>query len=153
MSWSPDVRYACRALRRAPGFATGAVLTIGLGVGVTTAVLTVADTVLRRPLPYPHAERLVRFVDEPSADGPAERTPTTVEPDELAELERRLTLVTELGVYVGATATITSGGDAIPLTITRMSASFFPMLGVSPVFGRPFTRVEERGAGALPLVL
>lgn len=153
MNWSRDLRYAWRTPRRAPGFASAAVLTIGLGVGVTTAVLTVADTVLRRPLPYPPADRLVRFVDEPSANGPAERTPTTVEPEELAELERRLTLVTDLGVYVGATATITSGGEAIPLTITRMSASFFPMLGVSPVLGRPFTRAEERGASALPLVL
>lgn len=67
-----DLRHGARLLRRAPGFTLLAVLTLALGVGATTAIFSVADPVLFRPLPYPHPERLV-IVGERDADGDEQR--------------------------------------------------------------------------------
>lgn len=153
MDWSRDLLYACRALRRAPGLTVAAVLTLGLGIGVTTSVLTVANTVLWRPLPYPNADALVRLVDEPSADDAAGRVATTVDADEFRELSTRVQSLSAVGVHVGATATLTGRGDAVPLTLTRMSAAFFPMLGVTPALGRAFAPHEEEANGPTPLVI
>lgn len=153
MAWSSDLTYALRQLARAPGFALAAMVTLGLGVGVTTAVFTVASAVLVRPLPFPNADRLVRIVDEPSTDGTGSyrRAPSTVEPEEFAELRARAEVLAQVGTYVGASATLTGRGEATALTVTRMSAAFFPMLGERPMLGRGFEEGEE--AGALPTVV
>src|SRR5262245_57702542 len=58
-----DVRYAVRMLRRSPVFAAVAMITLGLGIGATTTIYSVVDTILLRPLPFPHADRLVRVVE------------------------------------------------------------------------------------------
>ena len=66
-----DVRYAIRTLRRSPGFAVVAVLTLALGIGATTAIYSVVDTILLQPLPFPDSDRLVRVVENvpPSVPG------------------------------------------------------------------------------------
>lgn len=149
-----DVAYAWRHCRRAPGFTAAATLTFALGIGITTAVLTVANAVLLRPLPFPNADRLVRIVEAPSAgasDGGAKQV--AVEPEEFAELRDTITTLSHLGVYTSATATLTGRGDAEPLSVTHMSASFFGMLGATPALGRDFGPSEEAGGPATVVVL
>ena len=155
MSWSPDLLSALRQLRSAPGLAISAIVTLGLGIGVTTAVFTVATAVLLRPLPFTNADRLVRIVEEPSPEGQgiARRTPITVEPEELTELQTRAQLLAHVGTYVGSTSTVTGRNEAIPLTVTRMSAAFFPMLGERPMLGRGFEASEETSASPSVIVL
>lgn len=153
MTWSRDLTYALRQLARAPGFAAAAIVTLGLGIGVTTAVFTVANALLIRPLPFRNAAHLVRVVDEPSMGDNAgnRRSPSAVEPEEFAELQARAEALAQVGTYVGATATLTGSGAASALAVTRMSAAFFSMLGERPMLGRGFEEGEE--ASAFPTVI
>lgn len=143
MQWTRDVRDAFTQARRRPGVTLSVVTTLGLGIGITAAVFTVANAVLLRPLPYPNADRLVRLVDEPSAT--MARTATTVEPEEFVALQSQSRGLENVAVHVASTATLTGRGEAVPLNVTRMSAAMFPLLGETPALGRAFVADEEAG--------
>lgn len=138
--------YAIRHLRGAPAFAAAAIITLGLGIGVTTAIFTVASTLLLRPLPFNNAERLVRIVETLPPDQGARRTPLALEPDEFADLQAHAHVLAYVGTLVGNTSIVTGRAESIPLTVTRMSAAFFPMLGERPMLGRSFEASEETSA-------
>ena len=108
VGWTRDFAYAARQLSRAPGFALSVAATLGIGVGVTTAVLAVVNAVLLRPLPFANAEQLVRVVDEPSSDGTGTtgRVASALEAEEFVDLEARVQSLAHVGVYVGATSTL-----------------------------------------------
>jgi len=141
-----DLRHAARMLSRAPGFTTVALLTLALGIGSTTAVFSVVNGVLLRPLPYPEPDRLVRVF------GP---TPTTAgidgRPTRLVDLPsqtfERLRLAegafSHVAGYMPTTATLTGQGDAVRLVGSVVSAAAFPMLGVAPFLGRTFEPSAE----------
>jgi predicted permease len=143
-----DVRYAARVLRRAPVFASAAVLSLALGIGATTAVFSIADTVFLRPLPYAEAGRLVwvaiRYGDLeflPSPDYVSWRRDNRVFQN-LAATQASLTSAMLLG-----------GPDPAEVHAGRVSANFLDTFAVAPALGRGFRPDEELPNGAKSVVL
>ncbi len=137
-----DLRFAIRALRRAPGFAVVAVCVLALGVGANTAMFSVIDAVLLRPLPYPDAERLV-WIGESIKTGTTDQV--TLTPDFL-DWRRQNDVFTAMGAVNFFTRTLTGAGDPVPLRTVKASADLLPLLKVQPLLGRNFARSEdERG--------
>jgi predicted permease len=151
-----DSRYALRYLRHSPGFAVAAILTLALGIGPTTAMFSVVNSVLLRPLPYPHADQLVRIMER--ADG----APTGVrmrmagggmELTEVDVLRVRTKSLSHLAAYEVTTSTLTSDGDSVSVEAARVSATIFDMLGVRALLGRPYDLTHEKGGGQPVVVL
>lgn len=150
-----DLRHACRVLRRSPGFTATTVLTIAMGVGATTAIFTVVRGVLLRPLPYADAERLANiWVDL----GVGNQSLPAVSAGDFADYRARSHTFEDFaaasgGVMIGATGVLTgTGGDPEHVDVSAVTANFFPLLGVTPAFGRQFTGDEQRPNGP-PVVI
>ena len=137
-----DLRYAFRALRRAPGFTVVAILTLALGVGATSAVFSVVDGVLLRPLPFrdPGALYAVSYLP---ADLPFRLPPSLVDRLFLSFQERQ-TSFERVTAYQRSQVTLSDVGDAVRLTGARVGAEFFAVLGVSPARGRTFLPDEDQ---------
>jgi putative ABC transport system permease protein len=146
-----DASYAVRSLHRNRGFAVVAVLTLALGIGATTAIFSVVNSALLRPLPYAGGERLVRIHAVITAvDGQDRRIPVSLsaaDRDTLAMRARTLDHV------ASAALVLMNRRGADPRWLgARVSASAFPMLGVQPLIGRVFDAKDER-LGAHTLIL
>lgn len=136
-----DLKYAFRGLARNPWFAAIVVATIGLGVGAATAIFTVVDHVMLRPLPYPDAERLVVVWETDRASGTS-REPASV-PDyfDLRDRERSFE---GLAAYVPGLGTFTEGGRSPEqLRVAQVTHTFGQVLGVQPIRGRFFAPEED----------
>jgi putative ABC transport system permease protein len=144
-SAAQDVRFATRALRRAPGFALVVLLTLALGIGGTTAVFSVVRATLLAPLPFDEPGRLVRVYQLDPRE-PGERQylagPYFMH---LREHGRGFAEVASLYSYGERGADVTVGDRPERVRLLRISADYFGVLGVAPSVGRPFTREEERG--------
>jgi putative ABC transport system permease protein len=140
-----DLRYSARLLARNPGFAAAAILTLTLGIGMTTAIFSVVDAVLLRPVPFPEPERLL-VVWETDRD-----TGTTHEPaswPDFVDFEQRSRTVDQFAAFVAAEASLTpERGEPARIATVQTSAEFLPMLGVRPLVGRLFTAEEARRGG------
>jgi putative ABC transport system permease protein len=134
-----DVRFAVRALLRTPGFTAVALLTFALGIGANTAIFSLVNAVLVRPLPYPNAGRVVR-VFESLKDNPE---PGPVSWANWRDWQQQATSFEALGGYT-QTSTIL-GSDATPERVRdgAVTANVFHILGVRPLLGRTFTPDEE----------
>ena len=148
-----DARYALRVLRRTPAFTAAAVLTLAVAIGVNTAVFTVADAFLLRPLPYPEPGRLALVSTLVGGEGPAAeetaqtgRTWETVR-DEATTVESASFSNWTTGVNVVA------NNRASYLTQQRAGAGFFDVLGVRPLLGRGFSADEDRPGGPAAVIL
>ena len=142
-----DVRYAWRALRRNPAFAAVAVATLALGIGANTAMFTVVQSVLLRPLPYPQPERLVEITET----NPLKRwTHSICAPANYADWRRLNTVFSGMAAYVGLDDKrnsrfdlyITSSGEPQRITGLGVTGNIFDVLGVPPLLGRAFTDEE-----------
>ncbi len=152
-----DLRYALRQLRNSLGFACTAALTLGLGVGAATAVFSLVDTVLLRPLPFPQPERIVALDTLARAQGStgAATVPSDTSYPNFFDWRARARSFDALACWSGGSVTIDTAGDKAParrVDNLAVSSDFFPVLGVSPAFGRNFTRQEE-AAGQRSLIL
>ncbi|MBZ5725019.1 MAG: ABC transporter permease [Acidobacteriia bacterium] len=143
-----DVIYGLRTMRRNPGFAAAAVLTLGLGIGATTAIFTVVYAVLLRPLPYPQPDRLV-YIKENLVTG----INFFAGNREFATWQRRSKSLSTLAAYMSGEATLTGVGAAERVTTGSVTASFFPLLGAQPVLGRNFLPEEDRPGGVRVAIL
>ncbi|HEV2616645.1 MAG TPA: ABC transporter permease [Candidatus Acidoferrales bacterium] len=139
-----DVRYALRMLRKSPGFTVVAVLTLALGIGASTAVFSLVDAVLLKPLPFPHAEKIVfpwrlpkRGVNLGFAVYPWGRL-------DFLFFSQQSRTFEALGAFLSDSFNLTDSGEPERLDGLRVSAGFFPSLGVSPALGRTFTDQEDR---------
>jgi predicted permease len=136
-----DVRYANRTFRRAPGFALTVVLVTALGIGATTAVFSVADHVLVRPLPYLHSERLVRMWGARPGYPQLELSP----PNYL-DWKAAATSFEVMTAYSPWSTSMVGQGEPVQLEGANLAADLLPMLGVSPAIGRGFTVEDESRA-------
>ena len=136
-----DLRAGLRAVRNAPGFAATAVVTMALGIGATTAVFSVADAMLWKPIPLPHLETLSVVVGNNPAD-PRDWRNTT--PADVADVRRDSASFSSFASWQGGLANI-AGGGAEPERVsqTLVSANFFEVLGVQPQIGRGFQPGED----------
>jgi predicted permease len=134
-----DARYAARALSREPGFTALAILALALGIGATTAMFTVVDSVLLRPLPYGRPDRLVVALHGPAATAP-------VSPADFLDYRRAARSFTGLAAAQAWGATLGGGERPERLAGLQVSADLFDVLGVAPQLGRSFaTGEDERG--------
>jgi putative ABC transport system permease protein len=148
-----DVRYGIRSLGKAPAFTTVALLTLGLGMGAATAIFSVVDTVLLKPLPFRDAERLlVIWEKNPSQD----RYRMSVAPANFLAWQKQSRSVEQMAAIVDTRINLTGGPnghiDPEEVKCERVSASLFPLLGVEPRPGRTF-RPEEDLPGHANFVL
>ncbi len=137
-----DVRHAWRRMRQAPGFSLAVVLTRALATGATTAIFSVVDTVLWRPLPYPAADRLVTLFQH-IARGSAAPIGFSA-PDYLALTGRPASFVS-MAAFANHEVELSGVSEPERINAARVSADLFRTLGVAPVLGRSFTREEDEG--------
>jgi putative ABC transport system permease protein len=143
-----DVRYSLRQLKRNPAFTAVAVITLALGIGATTAIFTVVNAVLLRPLSYPHPEQLV-YVQE--ILGEYGLSPFVGSGEFVAWRNQSRTL-NPVAAYMYSWFNLTGGGDPERVTSGMATASFFSLLGVRPLVGRLFLPEEDR-PGSPPVVI
>jgi predicted permease len=137
-----DVRQAIRSLLRQPGFAAAAVLTLGLGIGATTAIFTVVNSVLIRPLPYPDADQLVRIAHNIGGIDQAYFS------DEIfLTYQQNTQAFQDLGVWIPAgRANVTGQGDPEEVRALAVSRGLLTTLGMRPEVGRWFSAEDEAPA-------
>jgi predicted permease len=139
-----DIRYALRQLRRAPGFALTAVFTLAFGIGATTAIFSIVEGVLLRPLPFRDPARLVAVGDAIEGLDPTGNLLMTTCPG-IRMYARGTHSFTGLGGYHYAGYELSGMGEPARIRGTRLTASVFPILGISPLMGRTFTEQEDEG--------
>src|SRR5438552_4133728 len=137
-----DLRFALRTLGKSPGFTALAVLAMALGIGANTAVFTVVNGVLLRPLPFIQPERLflISYRQQlgPFAGGPG------LEDKLYLEFQRLTRAFERVATFGQDQVTITGAGDAVRLPAAMVTSSFFPVLSVNPAMGRAFVSREEQ---------
>ncbi len=147
-----DLRYGIRMLRRQPGFSVLVVLLVAIGVGANTAIFSLVDAVLLRPLPYANPDRLMvvrevipaleeTYPSLPAASG------------DFLLWQARVTAFDAMAAVSAGTETLTGAGDPARLEVGRVTSTLFPLLGVTPVIGRAFTTVEDQEGRAAVVVL
>jgi putative ABC transport system permease protein len=136
------VRYAIRSLRRAPVFTTVVILTLGLGIGVNAAIFSVLNAIVLKPLGYAGAERLVSIHELAREIPLAPRFP--VNAAHVEEWRRQTRSFEQIAMLREVSVTLTGSGEPARLTLGRVSASLFPMLGVRTRLGRTFLEEEDR---------
>jgi putative ABC transport system permease protein len=136
-----DLRYAFRMLAKSPGFASVAILALALGIGANTAIFSVVNAVLLKPLPYRDARRLVLV---------QERIPKVftdwiaVSAPDVPDIAQRTRSLDAVAAFEGQQVNFAAGNaEPTRLTGARISASLIPMLGISPMLGRSFTPRED----------
>ena len=136
-AFAQDVRHALRLMRRDPAFSFTALATLALGIGLNTAIFSVAYGVLWRPLPYPNADRLV-IVSSSQQTETGFRTFSTWAPVSYEALRTRVTALDHLAAYSPIDAPLTGRGEPLQVPALDVSPNFFATLGVSPALGRAF---------------
>jgi len=146
-----DIRYALRQLRKSLGFTLTAVLTLAFGIGATTAIFSIVESVLLRPLPFPDPDRLVLFGDIPDGVGAPFSQPSATAPA-IRIYARDTSVFSGLGGYQQTGYELSGAGDPAQISASRLTASVFPALGVSPLMGRPFTQQEDEGSQQVAVI-
>src|SRR5437660_3709358 len=142
-----DLRYGLRMLAKSPGFTIVAILTFALGIGANTAIFSVVNGVLISPLAFRNADRIVSmFQDLPDFPEGSISYPNFL------DWQRDNRSFESMAAYRWANGTITGAGQPENVPAQRISATFFPILGVNPILGRNFNADDDR-RGADPTVL
>ncbi len=148
-----DLRYGWRVLRKSPGFTAVAIATLALGIGANTAVFSVVDAVLLRPLPYPEPERLGAVVIRWTQHG--EHSTVDWVDGKTWEILRDHADLIDCAVFspLATKVNFAARGQVRYVPQQRVSAGYFRVFGVQPLYGREFTRDEDREGGPAVAVL
>ncbi len=137
-----DLRYGARDLMKNPGFSLIAMLTLALGIGANTAIFSVVNAVLLRPLPFKEPERLVMVWNRGEEAAGGDRTPLSVA--DLLDWRAQGRSYSEIGAFSNMMFNYTGGDSPERIRAAGVTANFFSMLGASPALGRAFSPDEER---------
>ena len=144
-----DIRYALRGLRRAPGFTAVAMLTLALGIGVNSAIFSIVNAVLFRPLPVERPEELVNIYGHASTSSGHE---THSYPNYI-DYRQQTTTLSSLVAYANFFAHASIDGSSDMVVGELVSDNYFATLGIRPAAGRTFTADEFTGVGAAPVAI
>lgn len=143
-----DLRYALRQLVKAPGLILLAILTLALGVGANTAIFTVIESVLLRPLPYANPDRLLYIGPASDKPGPAPTSWLNYQ-----DLRAQSKLLSDVAGYSEDGSVIESQDGSQSVAAPRMTTNLFSMLGAQPLLGRTFTKAEGETGGPQAVLL
>jgi putative ABC transport system permease protein len=133
-----DLRYAVRSLMKRPAFTAVALITLALGIGANTAIFTVLNAVLLRPLPYADADRIVR-IDETEGRGGM-----GVSPPDLLDFQQQNHSFENIAGYTGGSFILTGAGEPLRIQSVNVSHNLFSVLRIKPLYGRTFSADDER---------
>src|ERR1051326_8481415 len=152
-SLAQDLRYTARTLRKDVGFALFAIVIAGLGIGATTTVFSVVNTLVLRPLPFADPNQLVWIVNHQTT-GLSGQTTQVGHMLDLRERTRAFSAVAGYMAFYGVGDTVLTGsGEPERLNAVPVSDNFFPVLGVRPEFGRAFTADEAKINGPRAVII
>lgn len=145
-----DFKYALRALRKDRGFTTVAIMTIALGIGATTAIFSVVNSVVLRPLPFRHPDRIAMLwhTDERNREHRG-----VVSYEVFREWKQQSRSFEQVSAYDGESAQMIVGGEPVELHGAAVSSGFFEALGIAPLFGRDFLPEEHRQSASAVAIL
>jgi predicted permease len=144
-----DLRHAARTLRRSPGFTATSVAVLGLAIGGNTAMFSVLNAVLLRPLPYPAPEQLAMLWSEDPSQGIREGRTAYLS---IQEWRRQSKIFSGMAFFDPASVSLTSATEAQQISVARISPNFFELLGVQPLLGRTFSEEEAGQRQRLALI-
>ena len=147
-----ELRFAMRQLRKAPGFTLTAVMTLALGIGATTAIFSIVEGVLLRPLPFAEPGRLVALGDRLEGVDYDEGVMPYVTAPGMGIYMRDTHGFSSLGGYQQTSYELSGQGEPEQVNASRLTAGIFPTLGVSPIMGRVFTEQEDTGSAQVALI-
>ncbi|MGA2812628.1 MAG: ABC transporter permease [Candidatus Acidiferrum sp.] len=142
-----DLRFGLRTLRKNRGFTAVAVLTLALGIGATTAIFSLVEGVLLRPLPFRDADRLVLLGEHLGG-----RPGMSVRASEITTYTSAAQAFSSLGGYITASFELSGGAQPEQIDAARLNSEMFPTLGVEPILGRAFTRQEDDARQPLAVI-
>lgn len=147
-----DIRYAVRMLRRNKGFTATAVAALALGIGATTAIFSVVNTVLLQPLPYPQPDRMVQLT---LRHGKGNNYQTSLAIPEFMAMRKATRSLEDFCLYdfFGPGINLTGGDRPEQIKGIHVSANYFPLFGAPMALGRPFTQAEDQPGGPRVAVL
>ena len=145
-----DLRYACRTLRKSPVFAAVAILTLALGIGANSAIFTLINAALLRPLPFPHPERLALVWEETAMFG-LKDSPVAL--GNYADWRAQNRSFEAMGALERGSVRLTGAGEAQQIQCSGVTASVLETLGVKPALGRPFSAGEDLPGAAKTAIL
>jgi len=140
-----DMRYGARQLRKSPGFTLTTVLTLAFGIGATTAIFSIVEGVLLRPLPFTDPTALVTLGDTLEGVDYGDYAPGVTAPG-VGTYIRDTHAFSSLGGYTPSNFELSGAGEPAQINASRLTASMFPTLGVSPFLGRTFTEREDESS-------
>ena len=144
-----DLRFALRQLRKSPGFTVTAVLTLALGIGANSAIFSVVNHVLLRPLPYPKSDRLVSLNEVTNG------TDTSIALPDYVDWRKDNKSFEHLAIARLESRNLSGIGDREPerISVAYVTANFFSVIGLTPQLGRTFTEEEDKpGASSLAVI-
>lgn len=139
-----DLRYAARQLRKNPGFTAIAVLTIALGIGATTTMFSVVNSVLLRPLPFRQPDRLMELGEYDTRNGDPGNLIGSVSYPDVADLRARNHSFEDIAAYDFNQGTLTGLREPLHVNVSHVNAGMFRLLGVQPFLGRDFRPEEDQ---------
>jgi len=136
-----NVRYTIRMLRKSPGFTAAALLTLALAIGANTAIFSVVDAVVLRPLPYSDPDRLIlvkEWIPQATPD------PIPVSAPDVIQFQRQNSVLEGVAAYSGVQFDLSGENQPQRVTAERVNFNLFSLLGVQPMMGRSFTETEDQ---------